>query len=403
MGEAMPGAVVTGFGCISAFGAGVPSFARGLERGHPAFADLDLFDASAFRNELAGQVGHIPRPDSYAPRAWTRLDRCDRMALFAMDEALDRAGRPQTGRAGLFCGLGIAGMLEAEDALYAHPQRGLAGVGLRRMMDAVVCSTADLLALQLGCRGPVSTVSTACSSSANAIGQALDAIRRGDVELAIAGGAESLCRLTLAGFNSLGVITQDRPRPFDRRRSGMLLGEGAAFLVLESEAHARARGLEPTLELRGYGCTVEGHHIVHPQRTGEGAARAMRWALDDAAIAPLCVDHVNTHGTATVPNDAMEAAAIAQVLGDRAVPLTATKALIGHALSASGALEAVASLLTLRDGFVAPTPGHAHPDGPGPLDVVHGEARRGRFDVALSNSFAFGGNDVSLVFARKAT
>jgi len=396
----MRGAVVTGFGCISPHGAGVPAFREGLVQGCAAFTELDLFDTDELRSSLAAQVRSIPRPASITPRAWSRLDRCDRMALAAVVEALESAGHPATDRAGLFCGLGIGGMLEAEDALYARPERGLAGVGLRRMMDAVVCSTADQLARHLGCRGPVTTVSTACSSAANALGQALDAIRRGEVELAIAGGSESLCRLTFAGFNSLGVITRDLPRPFDARRSGMLLGEGAAFLVLESEQHARARGLEPDLELCGYGCTVEGHHIVHPQASGEGAARAMRWALADADEAPGRVDHVNAHGTATAQNDTMEAAAIHTALDGHEVPVTATKSLTGHTLGASGAIEAVATLLTLRDGFVASTAGHGRPDPDCALDVVHGRPRQGDFTVALSNSFAFGGNDVSLVFRR---
>lgn len=396
----MRGAVVTGFGCISPHGAGVPAFREGLVHGRTAFTDQDLLDPAELRSPLAAQVPTIPRPASCPPRAWARLDRCDRMALAALEEALEAAGRPHTGRAGLFCGLGIGGMREAEEALYAHPGRDLAGVGLRRMMDAVVCSTSDQLARHLGCRGPVTTVSTACSSAANALGQALDAIRRGDVDVAIAGGSESLCRLTLAGFNSLGVITRDRPRPFDARRSGMLLGEGAAFLVLESGEHALGRGLTPELELCGYGCTVEGHHIVHPQDSGEGAARAMRWALADADEPPARVDHVNAHGTATVQNDPMEAAAIRAALDGRDVPVTATKSLTGHTLGASGALEAVAALLTLRDGFVAPTAGHAEPDPECALDVVHGQPRQGAFDVVLSNSFAFGGNDVSLALRR---
>ncbi len=391
---------VSGFGCITPLGAGVDAFREGLESGRDAIAPLDLFDVSGFRSGVAARVRDIPRPGTVEPAVWRRLDRCDRMALVAVDEALDAAGRPDLDEAALCCGLSTAGMFEAEEVLYGEPERGLAAVGPRRMLDAVVCSTTDVLLRHVGSRGPVVTTSTACSSAAHAIGQALELIRDGDAEIAIAGGADALCRLTLAGFNSLGVVAPDRPRPFDARRAGMVLGEGAAFLVLESEDHLRERGGEPRLELRGYASTAEGHHIVNPLSTGDGALRAMRWALEDAGAEAVEIDHVNAHGTATIQNDPMEATAIRRLLGDRAdrVPITSTKSLVGHSLGASGAIEAVAALLTLSHGFVAPTAGHDEPDPACPVDVVHGEVRRGSFRLVLSNSFAFGGNDVCLVF-----
>ena len=396
---------VSGFGCITPLGAGVDAFRDALEAGRDAIAPLDLFGLAGVRSGVAARVHDIPRPAAVSAASWRRLDRCDRMALFALDEAIGRAGGPVLERAALCCGLSTGGMLEAEEVLYSEPERGLDAVGPRRMLDAVVCSTTDVLLRHVGCHGPVFTASTACSSSANAIGLALDLIRDGDVDLAIAGGADALCRLTLAGFNSLGVVAPDRPRPFDARRSGMVLGEGAAFLILEAEDDALARGWEPHLELRGYASTAEGHHIVHPLDSGEGAGRAMRWALRDAGADPSQVDHVNAHGTATVQNDPMEAAAILDVLGERArtVPVTSTKSLVGHSLGASGAIEAAASLLTLEHGFVAPTAGYGESDPSCPVDVVHGGARRGDYGLVLSNSFAFGGNDVCLVFGRWET
>ncbi|MDP7114757.1 MAG: beta-ketoacyl-[acyl-carrier-protein] synthase family protein [Myxococcota bacterium] len=396
----MPRVVITGIGCITPMGAGLAAFRAGLEAGRDAIAPLDLFDVTDFRSGVASRVGAIPRPAGVPLASWRRLDRCDRMALFAVDEALRSAGPVRLDDAALCCGLSTAGMFEAEQVLYGEPERGLAAVGLRRMLDAVVCSTTDVLLRHVGSHGPVITTSTACSSAANAIGQALDLIRDGDAEVALAGGADALCRLTLAGFNSLGVVAPDRPRPFDARRSGMVLGEGAAFLLLESEEHLVARGGTPELELAGYASTAEGHHIVHPVDTGDGALRAMSWALADAGVDAGSVDHVNAHGTATIQNDVMESAAIRRLLEDRTdrVPVTATKSLVGHSLGASGAIEAVASLLTLRHGFVAPTAGYAEPDPDCSVDVVHGDARRGRYRTVLSNSFAFGGNDVSLVF-----
>lgn len=391
---------VTGFGCITPLGVDAVAFRAGLAAGRDAIAPLDLFDVTGFRSGVAARVGEIPRPDRVPPATWRRLDRCDRMALRAVDEAIRHAGDPDLGAAALSCGLSTAGMLEAEEVLYGEPDRGLAAVGPRRMLDAVVCSTTDVVLRHAGCHGPVSTASTACSSAANAIGQALDLVRDGEAEVALAGGADALCRLTLAGFNSLGVVAPDRPRPFDQRRSGMVLGEGAAFLVLESEDHLRSRGGTPMFEIAGYASTAEGHHIVHPQDTGEGAYRAMSWALADAGATPNQVDHVNAHGTATVQNDPMESRAIRRLLGDRTdgVPVTSTKSLVGHSLGVSGAIEAVACLVTLSDGFVAPTAGYGEPDPECPLDVVHGEARHGDYRLVISNSFAFGGNDVCLVF-----
>lgn len=398
---------VSGMGCVTPLGVGVPAFLRGLEAGRAAVGPITLFDASAFRSGVGFEVSPVTNPGIVPRRKWQRLDRCDRMALVALAEALGDAGAGGTGaldvtHAALCCGLSTAGMFEAEQKVRAHPERGIAAVGPRTMLDTVVCSSTDVLLRTLGCRGPVHSVSTACSSAANALGIALDLVRDGDVDVAVAGGSDSLCRLTLAGFNSLGVVDAARPRPFDERRDGMVIGEGAAFLVLESEEHLRARGGEPELALLGYGCTGEAHHIVHPMDSGEGAARSMRLALADAGLEPGDVDHVNAHGTATIQNDLMEAAAIRAVFGDRTatLPVTSTKSLVGHTLGVSGAIEAVASLLTLRHGLVAPTAGHARRDPGCDLDVVHGAPRRGAFRTVISNSFAFGGADVSLVFGR---
>lgn len=393
---------VTGMGCITPFGAGVEAFRQGLLRGATAVAPLEIFDATAFRSGVGAEVRQIPNSGLVAARTWQRLDRCDRMALVALREALDSAGRPDVTAAALCCGLSTAGMFEAEQRVRSDPEHGKTRLGPRTMLDTVVCSTTDVILRALGCRGPVHSVSTACSSSANAIGIALDLVRDGDVEIAVAGGSDALCRLTVAGFNSLGVVAADQPRPFDERRTGMVLGEGAAFLVLESEEHLRRRGGEPEAELLGYGSTAEAHHIVHPMNSGEGAARSMRLALADAGVAPADIDHINAHGTATKQNDLMEAAAIRTVFGARAdtLPVTSTKSLVGHTLGVSGAIEAVASLLTVRHGTVPPTAGHAQRDEGCDIDVVHGAPRDGTYDLVISNSFAFGGADVSLVLGR---
>jgi 3-oxoacyl-[acyl-carrier-protein] synthase II len=243
---------------------------------------------------------------------------------------------------------------------------------------------------------------TACSSSATAIGYAGDRIRLGHVEVALAGGAEGLCRLTYAGFNCLRATSTEKCRPFDAERKGLNLGEGAAVLVLESEERARARGATILAYLAGYGITADAYHMTTPLPDGEGAARAMRAALDDASLVPERVDYVNAHGTATPHNDAAETAAIKSVLGARApsVPVSSIKSMVGHTLGAAGAIEAVASVLTLARGFIPPTVNLRTPDPAFGLDYVPGQAREKACQVVLSNSFAFGGNNTSLAFTR---
>lgn len=266
-----------------------------------------------------------------------------------------------------------------------------------------VGETANQVASAFALGGPVSCVSTACSSSAHALGLALDWLRSGRVDRVLAGGADALCRLTLAGFNSLGVVAADQPRPFDRRRTGMVLGEGGAFLVLEREEGARARGAPVWARLLGYGSAAEAFHIVHPRDDGQGAALAMVRALQDAGVLPQQVDYINAHGTGTLANDAMETLALTRVFGERipsgALPVSSTKSLVGHTLGASGAVEAVACVLGIREGFLPPTGGFEEADPLCCLDPIAGQARPTRPTCILSNSFAFGGNDASLVLA----
>jgi 3-oxoacyl-[acyl-carrier-protein] synthase II len=263
-------------------------------------------------------------------------------------------------------------------------------------------SVTDLVARRLGAHGPRSTIMTACSSSATAIGYAADRIRLGQVEVAIAGGAEGLCRLTFAGFSCLRATAPDPCRPFDAERKGLNLGEGAAVLVLEDYERARARGATVLALVAGCGITADAHHMTAPHPEGEGAARAMLAALDDARLPPGAVGYINAHGTATPHNDAAETAAIKTVLGARAdrVPISSIKSMVGHTLGAAGAVEAVASVLTLARGFIPPTVNLQTPDPAFGLDYVPGAARQVEVEVVLSNSFAFGGNNTTLAFTR---
>jgi len=260
----------------------------------------------------------------------------------------------------------------------------------------------DVVARRLDVRGPRTTIMTACSSSATAIGYAADRVRLGHVDVALAGGAEGLCRLTYAGFSSLRATSPEPCRPFDAERKGLSLGEGAAILVLESYEHARARGAEILALVAGYGVSADAYHMTAPHPEGDGAARAMRAALADAGLDPSQVDYVNAHGTGTTHNDAAESAAVRRVLGAHAerTPLSSIKSMLGHTLGAAGAIEAVASVLAIARGFIPPTVNLRTPDPAFGLDYVPNTARNQPVSVVLSNSFAFGGNNTTLAFKR---
>ncbi|MGE5252783.1 MAG: beta-ketoacyl-[acyl-carrier-protein] synthase family protein, partial [Planctomycetaceae bacterium] len=250
--------------------------------------------------------------------------------------------------------------------------------------------------------GPRATVATACSSSATAIGCGLDAVRSGESDVAVVGGSESLSEVTFGGFNSLRSVDEGYCRPFDLNRKGLSLGEGAAFLILEEAEHARKRGAKIHAELMGYGLSGDGQHMTAPDPEGQGAARAMREALKDAGVGPEEVGYINAHGTATPANDASETKAIKILFGERArqIPVSASKSMIGHCLGAAGALEAVATVLAIRADRIPPTIHYETPDPECDLDYVPNRARDAVVKIALSNSFAFGGNNTALVFGK---
>jgi 3-oxoacyl-[acyl-carrier-protein] synthase II len=261
----------------------------------------------------------------------------------------------------------------------------------------------DVLATFFGLRGERATFATACSSSSMAIGWGFDLVRSGQVDCALVGGADTLCELTYAGFNSLRSVDPEPCRPFDVKRNGLSLGEGAAFLVLERAADARARGRETDIGILGYAIRTECHHMTAPDPSGKGAAAVMRAALRNAGLTPSDVGYINAHGTATPQNDVAEAAAVVRVFVEAqatAPPVSSTKSQIGHALGAAGALEAVTTVCALRRQILPPTVNHEQTDPLCPLDVVPNRARPASFSVALSNSFAFGGNNCTLVLGK---
>jgi 3-oxoacyl-[acyl-carrier-protein] synthase II len=263
-------------------------------------------------------------------------------------------------------------------------------------------STSALLAQIFHCSGPRLTVSTACSSGANALGIAADWIRRGRAPLVLCGGADSLCRMTFSGFNSLQALDTVACRPFDRRRAGLSLGEAAAMFVLEDAEHAAARGVEVWAEFLGYGVSADAHHITQPRPDGAGALLSMQRALQQSALRAEEIDYVNAHGTGTPLNDLIETRALRALFGRRAdlVPVSSTKSMIGHCLAAAGAAEALACVIALRQQFIPPTASLEEPDPECDLDYVPRHSRAQPLRTVLSSSYGFGGNNTNLVLRR---
>jgi 3-oxoacyl-[acyl-carrier-protein] synthase II len=339
------------------------------------------------------------------PSAAGRLDRIAQFALVAAREALRAAGldldRVDRGRVGVVLGTTLGAMRIGEEYLRARHED--ASFSARRLLQFPYYAVANRLARELGVGGPVVSPSIACASGTQAVGMALDLIRRGHADVFIAGGAETLCDFVVTGFNCLRATTAGTVRPFDARRDGLQLGEGAAVLVVESEAHARARGFEAEVEIAGTGLSGDASHMTAPARDGAGAARAMRAALADAGLTPADVDLVSAHGTGTVYNDAMEIAALGAVFGERTplVPVSAVKGAIGHTLGAAGAFEAILCARALVEGVIPPSAGCEELEPGCGLDLVRGAPRRGEVGVALSTSSAFAGNNAAIVLRQR--
>lgn len=405
---------VSGIGAVCGLGWGVAPFWRGLRAGRPGFAPFRRFDHSHHRTHLAAEAGEPPAELARSIPGWRRLSIADRFAVFAATEAMERAGLsspfvgeglPPPEEVGVYFGSSTGGMYEGE-LFFSEFLRDRRRVRLSVLASQQVNGPGDAVARHLGAAGPVETLSSACASGALALAVALDAVRSGEVELAVAGGADSLCQLTYAGFNSLRSVDEAPCRPFRAGRAGMSFGEGAAVLLLEPLDRVLARGVEPLAELAGAGASCDAHHMTTPDPTGAGAAAALAAALADAGLEPGAVDFVNVHGTGTPLNDAAEWRALQRVFGERAgeIPLVATKALVGHLLGCSGALEAVATILCLRHGELHPALNGAagcEADPDLPVALVTGEplplpgAR-----TAVSTSLAFGGSNAALVFSR---
>lgn len=395
-----PDVVVSGLGIVSPYGAGAKSFWAGLTAGTCAIKPITLIDTEGFRARIAAE---IPADVMGALGVSRRRSRADRLALAAAREALADAGLSgrERAEAALLIGAVGGGMLEGE-AWYWDEARGRPSSGRRALRSILPLSHAETLGWRLGLTGPKETVVMACASGAASIALGADLVRAGVTPTALVGGVDALTRICFMGFNSLKLLDPVPCRPFDRDRRGMSIGEAAAFLVVEDAEHCRARGGRVHARLVGYGMTTDAHHVTAPHPEGEGMIHAMRLALDDAGLAPSAVGYVNAHGTGTPQNDRAEALALRQVFGAGGVLVSSTKSLVGHTMAAAGSVEAAATILALQHGLLPPTANLEHVDPEVEFDCLPGTARPAAVAAALSNSFGFGGQNVSLIF-RKAS
>jgi 3-oxoacyl-[acyl-carrier-protein] synthase II len=394
---------ITGIGLVCALGTTRESAWRGLLEGKCGIRRATVIDPAGYRSQVAGQVELEAASAGLSRLERRRWSRGDQMGVVAASEAVADAGLLEAAleptRVGVMLGAGTADLLRNEEYYFTVKSVGIEHARPSHAWNHFSSTPVDILAARFGFEGPRSCIVAACSSSTIAIGHAADAIRRGRIDAALAGGTDALARLTFSGFNALRLMDPEPCRPFDQSRNGMNIGEGAAILVLEEMERAERRGAVIYAEVAGYGLSCEAYHATAPEPEGEAVAAVVRAALDASGVTAGDVDHVNAHGTATPQNDRAEARGFARVFGERmrTVPVTSIKSMVGHCLGAAGAVEAAALALTIARGVIPPTINHSATDPECPIDVVANDARETRVGCGVSTSLAFGGNDAAVV------
>jgi 3-oxoacyl-[acyl-carrier-protein] synthase II len=406
-------AVITGMGAITPLGLSVEEFWQGLREGRSGAGPLTRVDGTDYPTKIAAEINDFDPEEYMDRREARRMARFSQMAVAAASQAIADAGlkldEEDRTRVGVVLGNGNGGYPEIDQTMRTIVAKRGTRIDPLYLPKTLPNMAASQISLQFGIKGYNSTVTTACAAGTQAMGDAMELIRRGRADVMVTGGTEAgISELGLAAFSIMRALStrNDEPekasRPFDAERDGFVCGEGAAIFVVESLEHARARGVPILAELVGYGASADAYHLVVPCADGEGAARAMRWALEDAGVRPEDVDYINAHGTSTPLNDASETNAIKQLFGEQAyrVPISSTKSMIGHGLAASGALESVACVKTLQTGIIHPTINYEHLDPECDLDYVPNVARQADVRIILKNSFGFGGQNACLVFKR---
>jgi nodulation protein E len=394
---------VTGLGAITAIGDNVPEMTQSLRAGRCGIRPLTLVDRTALRFPNGAEVPDFD-PEKYVDAKEAKfIDRFAHFALIAARQAMKQAGiahgDPQLRRAAIVTGSCVGGQTTEDEGFVDLYLKGRPRINPLIIPKTMANAGASRISLEYGVQGAVYTISTACSSSNHAIGQAFWMVRQGATDLAIAGGSEAVFSMgILKAWEAMRVVSPDTCRPFARDRRGLILGEGGAMMVLEPLAAAKARGARILAEIVGFGMSSDAHHITQP--SVDGPALAIRLALGDAGLAPERIGYINAHGTGTLANDPTEAAAIRAVFGahvDR-LPVSSTKSMHGHTLGAAGAVEGVATIAALNAGFLPPTVNFTRPDPECDLDIVPNQSRPAEVEYAMSDSFAFGGLNAVLVF-----
>jgi 3-oxoacyl-[acyl-carrier-protein] synthase II len=408
--------VITGIGAVSPCGIDTASTWGALREGKSGIAPITLFDASNHTTQFAGECTGFD-PEKYIERKRVREgDRFIHFAIAASSLAVEDAGIADASeafkeRTGTFIGVGICGLMLIEQQCRVMFEKGPRRMTPYFIPGAIPNLAPGSVSIRYGFKGPSYTTTSACSSGAHAIGEAMRWIQRGDIDAAVAGGSEAaITGLGIGGFNAMRALSKrnDAPqkasRPYDKDRDGFVMGEGCGVLILEERESAKKRGAKIYAELVGYGATADAFHLSQPAPEGEGAQRAMRAALKDAQTNAQEVDYLNSHGTSTETGDITELVAIEKVFGSHAktgLMVSSTKSMTGHLLGAAGGLEAVISVLTIHDGVIPPTINLDDPDDAAAgFDLVPHTARQKKVRVVLSNSFGFGGTNVALVFKR---
>ena len=405
--------VVTGLGAITPLGNTVTEYWQGLLQGRSGIGSITLFDASGLDCQIAGEVKGFDPCDYINRKEAKRMDRFAQFAVCASQQAIADSGLEinelNATEIGVLIGSGVGGLKVMEDQQEVYLNRGPDRCSPFMIPMMIANMAAGLTAIHLGAKGPNSCTVTACAAGSHAVGEAFRLIQRGDAKAMICGGTEAaVTPLSIAGFSAARALStrNSEPtrasRPFDRDRDGFVMGEGAGILILEELEHALMRQAHIYAEIVGYGLTSDAYHMTAPMPEGKGAARAMELALKDAGLFPNQVSYINAHGTSTLANDLNETLAIKQALGQQAfqVAISSTKSMTGHLLGGSGGIEAVATVMAIATDAIPPTINIENPDSACDLDYVPHHSRTQRVDVALSNSFGFGGHNVTLVFKK---
>lgn len=402
--------VVTGLGAITPLGLSVKETWENAVKGVSGVAPITLFDTSDFLVKIACEVKNF-HPEKYMEmREVRRRDRFEQFASVAAQEAIRHAGLQDSNinpaRVGVILSSAIGGLSTLQDAIFTLKDNGPRRISPFVIPMLMANGGAGLIAIDYGFTGPCFSIASACASGADGIGVAWLLLRAGVIDVAIAGASEATITLVgIGAFDRLGAMSRRNddysmtPQPFDKNRDGLVMGEGAAVMVLETESHARRRGAEILAELAGYAATSDAYHVTAPAEDGAGGALAMRLAMEAAQVNPQEVDYINAHGTATQLNDLSETRAIKAAFGELAynIPVSSTKSMTGHMMGATGALEAIFCVQAVRENVIPPTIHYQTPDPECDLDYVPNQAREKKVDVALSNAFGFGGHNAVLV------